>query len=333
MSRLLALLALAFLCSGPAWLSMAAEPSPEQQRQIRQLLVTVRGQRIDLDRRAKAAEDLAKLGPAGEAALKDFFAKEVRRLGATIKDPPGTSALDETIERLRKTLAELRKDRDLTKEKLQTVGLPAMEELMANYQQREAVLKDHYQRLSGTTGQLQQIVELLRRLQGQAGGGAPAPVGELLSQAEKLLTRASPGDDAEARKVLEESETVALKLNPQIAEGMRAVNRMRVACGLRPLLFDAKLCEAAHGHCADMQARNFFSHDSLVPGKATVADRAKLAGTTAAGENIYRGATSAAAAIKGWFLSPGHHKVMFFEPFRRQGLGRAGTYWTEVFGL
>jgi uncharacterized protein YkwD len=69
-----------------------------------------------------------------------------------------------------------------------------------------------------------------------------------------------------------------------------------------------------------------------VPGKTLPWDRAKLEGTTASGENIFRGSAVAAEAIKGWFLSPGHHKNMLGEGHRRQGLGRAGEYWTEEFG-
>ena len=44
------------------------------------------------------------------------------------------------------------------------------------------------------------------------------------------------------------------------------------------------------------------------------------------------GSTVSAAAIKGWFLSPGHHKNMLGPDHRRQGLGYAGKYWTEEFG-
>ena len=81
-----------------------------------------------------------------------------------------------------------------------------------------------------------------------------------------------------------------------------------------------------------MERLNFFAHESPVPGKRTMMDRAQLAGTTASGENIHMGSDAAEGAIKGWFLSPGHHKNMLNEVQRRQGLGRAGKRWTQEFG-
>ena len=81
-----------------------------------------------------------------------------------------------------------------------------------------------------------------------------------------------------------------------------------------------------------MQSQNFFSHESPVPDKNTPWDRAKLAGTTASGENIYMGSNVSIEAIKAWFLSPGHHKNMLSEGQRRQGLGREAKYWTQMFG-
>jgi hypothetical protein len=45
------------------------------------------------------------------------------------------------------------------------------------------------------------------------------------------------------------------------------------------------------------------------------------------GENIYKGGSVASDAIKGWFLSPGHHKNMFGENHRRQGFTRKEDCW------
>jgi uncharacterized protein YkwD len=113
---------------------------------------------------------------------------------------------------------------------------------------------------------------------------------------------------------------------------MDALNVARMICGLRPLLYDARLCQAAQGHSKDMESHDFFSHESPIEGKKTPWDRAKLAGTTASGENIYKGSSISTDALKAWFLSPGHHKNMFSESAHRQGLGHAGNLWTQMFG-
>jgi len=113
---------------------------------------------------------------------------------------------------------------------------------------------------------------------------------------------------------------------------MQALNAMRLMCGLSALEYDPKLCAAATGHSKDMDSLGFFSHESPVKGKKTFTDRARLAGTTASGENIYMGSGSPADALRAWFLSPGHHKNMLNPNNTRQGLGRQGRYWTQMFG-
>src|SRR5208337_1044126 len=97
------------------------------------------------------------------------------------------------------------------------------------------------------------------------------------------------------------------------------------------LAIDLSLCEAAREHSQDMERLHFFSHESPVPGKKTPWDRAKLAGTTASGENIFNGSTSGKAADEVWFHSPGHHKNQMGN-FARVGVGRSGVYFTQMFG-
>jgi uncharacterized protein YkwD len=80
-----------------------------------------------------------------------------------------------------------------------------------------------------------------------------------------------------------------------------------------------------------MQKLGFFSHESPVPGKKTPWDRAKRFGTTASAENIAAGYQDGRAVNLGWFHSPGHHRNMLGN-HRRVGVGRAGGYFTEMFG-
>jgi uncharacterized protein YkwD len=139
-------------------------------------------------------------------------------------------------------------------------------------------------------------------------------------------------DDPVAERIAAENAAHAAELAADVVPAMNAVNAMRIACGLAPLVFDAKLCAAAAMHSRDMESQGFFAHESPLPSKKTFSDRAVLAGTTASGENIFMGSTAGADAVRAWFLSPGHHKNMFGADHVRQGLGRSGKHWTQLFG-
>ena len=115
------------------------------------------------------------------------------------------------------------------------------------------------------------------------------------------------------------------------AAGILDLNEMRMLCGLDPVLIDPKLHNAARDHSKDMATKNFFAHESPVPGKKSPWDRAKLAGTTASAENIFAGDQSPKGANGGWFHSPGHH-VNMFGNHRRGGMGRYEGHWTQMFG-
>jgi uncharacterized protein YkwD len=343
MSKLHLSLLLALSTCLTAALPAAEEPAPtpsatpEQQQHIRQAVSSLRNPRTEADRRLRTVKDLLAIGPAGAAAMKDFVDKELQRFGAMVKDPPPTAPYDEKIAELRKVLAGLRKDADLTEEKTKTTGRPALDQLSAVYTQREALVKAHYQKLAKVAVPIEQLVAFLKRWEEKAKDdeglqSAAIALADYREKAEKLATQAKQPVDEATRSVLEENEKIAQKLPPDEVAGMRALNAMRIMCGLCALKIDVKLCEAGRAHSADMQSRGFFAHESPVEGKKTPFDRAKLAGTTASGENIYMGSNATVEAIKAWFISPGHHKNMLGESHRRQGLGRTGKYWTQMFG-
>ena len=329
-------------CLLSAALLRAAEPSdaskadPEQRKQVRQLLTDLGGRRMDADRRVKVVEKLLAIGPAGEAGLKDYLDKTLQGMGSMLMPLPATAALDAQIEKLRATLADLRHDASLTKEALEATGVPALDQLTAVYAQREAARKLFYQRMSRTVTQLDQLADFLRHWQAKASEN-PAlrppslSIQKYQEKTARLLAKASPNDE-KSRRVLQENEKTGQPLPPDVMAGLRALNAMRIMCGVQPLLIDLKLCEAARLHSADMESHRFFSHESPVSGKATPWDRARLAGTTACGENIYAGSNLTVDALRGWFLSPGHHKNMLGEKPTRQGLGHSGKYWTQMFG-
>jgi uncharacterized protein YkwD len=112
------------------------------------------------------------------------------------------------------------------------------------------------------------------------------------------------------------------------------LNVERDLLGLRPLLLEEKLSEAAEGHSKDMLRLGFFAHESPVPEKKSPWDRARLAGFTgnASGENIFMGSASAQAAYDGWFASDGHRFIMMASGPNVVGVGIAGDHWTMMTG-
>lgn len=121
------------------------------------------------------------------------------------------------------------------------------------------------------------------------------------------------------------------------AEVVGLTNRERAAAGLPALAVDTRLTSAAQAHSADMVARDFYSHTD--PDGGGPWDRAAAAGAArrTVGENIACGQRSPADVVEGWMNSPGHRANILKSDFTRIGVGlagggRAGTYWTQLFG-
>ncbi len=318
---------------GPAQQSAPGQTA-NAELEARRLLADFRAAFRQAARQVELAEQLVGLGPAGVAALGGFFDGELERLARPLTDPPPTGALDERIEQLHKVLADLRADPQLTEEKLRRLGLPALDQLSVLWRQREVLLQAHYGRLERLRRQIEHWIDVCKRWQADAGPAAQQalPMADYRQRFEQLLERASPPQDERTRQVLQKNTQLAPQLDPRAVAGMQALNAMRIMCGLPALEYDPKLCAVAAGHSKDMNTLGFFSHESPVEGKKSFAERAAKAGTTASGENIYTGSGSPADALRAWFLSPGHHKNMFNSANTRQGLGRVGRYWTQMFG-
>ncbi|MFJ4569477.1 CAP domain-containing protein [Streptomyces caelestis] len=137
----------------------------------------------------------------------------------------------------------------------------------------------------------------------------------------------------------------ALWARPLAPDGLAGVaaavtdltNRERARAGLPPLAADPLLTAAAQAHSADMVSRAFYSHTA--PGGSQPWDRAATAGSTrrSIGENIACGQRSPAEVVEGWMNSPGHRANILKPGFTHLGVGfagggRAGTYWTQLFG-
>ncbi|WP_369251607.1 CAP domain-containing protein [Streptomyces sp. R41] len=120
-------------------------------------------------------------------------------------------------------------------------------------------------------------------------------------------------------------------------EVIALTNAERTTAGLPPLSGDLLLTTAAQAHSADMVARAFYSHTS--PDGSRPWDRAAAAGSTrrTIGENIACGQRSPAEVVRGWMNSPGHRANILKPDFTHIGIGlagggKAGTYWTQLFG-
>ena len=312
--------------------SAAARPARDVRQAVRQGIARYRSARTKPKQQAAALKQVAALGEEGVAAAKDLLNKELQPAETAIRLAKKQSKLDASIEKLRKTLADLRHDPDLSKEQLHDIGLPALDELNIECQQRAAATAAQTAKKARVAESLRQLIAVLQLLQEQESPDAPLPVNDLLHKAQSLLNQLSTPEEEQARAVLAKNQAMASQFPVDLRSGMDAVNAVRMTCGLSPLLYDAKLCAAARGHSKDMLVNGFFAHESPVEGKKTPWDRARLAGTTASGENIYMGSNVSIDAIKAWFLSPGHHKNMLSESPRRQGLGHEGKYWTQMFG-
>ncbi|MGF1662564.1 MAG: CAP domain-containing protein [Kineosporiaceae bacterium] len=113
------------------------------------------------------------------------------------------------------------------------------------------------------------------------------------------------------------------------------VNGERAAAGCDALVLDEALTLAAQGHADDMQANDYFSHESQ-DGRS-VADRVTEVGYDyrTVGENIARGQGSAEEVMAAWMDSAGHRANILDCDFEDLGVGYAeadGPWWVQNFG-
>ena len=157
---------------------------------------------------------------------------------------------------------------------------------------------------------------------------------EKIISKEKEAISSVAGLPRDGLRIMGDNDKIAAKENVPDDErkGIQEVNEWRLLLGLNALIIDSKLCDASRGHSEDMERHKFFAHESPLAVKKTPWDRAANEGTKASGENIFMGSTLPAAANKGWFYSPGHHKNMFKGSHKQIGLGRYGRHWTQMFG-
>ncbi|MEW2218392.1 sigma-70 family RNA polymerase sigma factor [Streptomyces sp. NPDC006990] len=113
------------------------------------------------------------------------------------------------------------------------------------------------------------------------------------------------------------------------------VNAERAKKGCGPVSSNATLDKAALGHSRDMDARDYFSHQS--PDGKGPGDRITAAGYrwSTVGENIARGQRTPAQVMEGWMNSPGHRANILNCSYKEIGVGYhdapGGPWWTQAF--
>jgi hypothetical protein len=146
-------------------------------------------------------------------------------------------------------------------------------------------------------------------------------------------------DEAACFLVLEKRDQKIMSENAALREKIPALeyeqawltNQYRIVFGRTPLRLDVRLFDAAREHCKDMKEHDFFAHESPLPGKRTPGDRAARHGTSAGGENIYKGSPKPEDSFWAWFHSLGHHQNMVRD-YATLGVGTFEKHWTQMFG-
>ncbi len=313
-----------------------------QPVQITQLLTGYRKHTNNPAVRGAIVSRLIRMGDEAQKQIVELIEADYARAQAEYRDAFRAEAANllklkqrnttpQQIEALRKQVRDLSKDPDLTKEKIKKIGDPAMAQLTQLLTiDRASVLNGQ-----GIQAKRRAVLDLAVWSNRAKTGQRSIDTSEIdrqLTQYEEAVAMTALSGDERDRKVMAENAKLARTLDPKEAEGILRLNVIRLKVGLPVQKIDPKLVEASRDHSNDMSSLGFFSHMSPVSGKRTPWDRAKKAGTSASGENIYMGINSAQVAITGWWYSPGHHKNLMKPGNIRVGLGKYQRHWTQMFG-
>jgi len=141
--------------------------------------------------------------------------------------------------------------------------------------------------------------------------------------------------DAYNVKVMKINERIRFHLSKQERKAIRLTNTYRMIMGMRALLIDASLVEAARQHSREMKRLGYFSHTSPRAKFRTPWARAELFGYqrgACMGEGIALCGKSAKAAHGCWLRSPPHHINKLNPNYVDIGIGHVAGRWTEMFG-
>lgn len=295
----------------------------------------------DIGARALAKEVTGDFKKVENDYISDFQKAATRALKAKWGDQ-----VEVEIASLRETVISTARAPQLTKQMIHDISDPAMDRLeeLLSIQREQVLVFD--KELAGNRDQLVSMLKLWPRIVSHieeknraeftALPSHDAFNTELKNKETLMAMMALPMPDKDRQVMIDnhkfaKAAIAAGTMSEGEARGIEILNVIRLRAGLNADKIDAKLCDAGRDHCSDMIEYRFFAHESPVTGKTTPWDRAKLAETTANGENIFMGSGRAEDAIRAWWYSPGHHRNMM-GTHKRHGLGNEGNHWTQMFG-
>ncbi len=113
---------------------------------------------------------------------------------------------------------------------------------------------------------------------------------------------------------------------------LAAVNAARRANGLKPLVRNSKLTDAAIAHLADMVAENYFSHDLPQGGDYNVYVDEFGYPRWWSGENLGRGFGTINDLFDAWMASAPHRANILKPEYTDTGIAVGGGVVVEIFG-
>lgn len=340
-----------FILTGVAYPQEADAPS--MRLQVGRLTSSFRSARGDIEKQTEIVDQAIELGPEAAGEIKELLEKEaglaLKKYGddfrkqaiALIQNRVRMVGMKE-VARCQQAIAQMQKSPELDKDTLKRKGDQTVRRLRQILTVTPEEVVGSSKTLAEARAELLAKGELWDRCatfvhaktpdpeEGEKPP-APSPFKTYLAKHETAAAESSLILSTGARKVLAANAGLSRRIDPEEARSIHELNMLRVLVGRNPLLIDLRLTAAARGHSKDMKTEGFFAHESPLPGKKSFSDRAKRAGTTASGENIFMGSTSGAAAHNGWFHSPGHFKNMLGN-HRRVGVGRYEKHYTQMFG-
>ena len=324
----------------------AGAPDPQE---LRKLLAAFSVRSATAGERAAIVQRVLEIGPPGPSQIEAVIGKRLTLVRALYEreflnaavvaqrksiekagqaqSKSRTQMLAE-IKKLRVGVLDLRGKQSLAKREIHQVADPAVQKLAALLIVSPADVLAGEEKLAARRAE---FVEL-QGLKAKCGAAQGSPPAEATAAFEKLAVVMALTPSLSYRRTFQGNELLATQIQPEEAECIFQVNRLRVLLGLRALRTDVRLCTAARDHSTDMKTKGFYGHISPVPGKRKFSDRAKLAGTTACAENIHGGQRTAEGANREWFTSPPHFKVMLHDIHKRIGVGHVRAMWTQMFG-
>ena len=306
---------------------------------LQRLIINFRQAAGNAEKRKAAADKLLEQGPRGAKILRAIISSDLPRRTAAYKKAfynkargIGAAKFRATGDkRIQKWRQQFNSMGAVNKETLKAKGGPAMDGLL------EALVPKRREVLEGgksLTARREEIIALDSIL-GQCGDLLESKstgdgLSKTLEQQEKLISLMCAPMGESRRKSIESDMKKFDRMSFEEWHGFVHLNVVRILLGLRPMRIDLRLSAAARDHSKDMDRLKFFSHESPVKGKSTPGQRASRQGTSCTGECI-AGSKSGPGAIRMWFFSPGHHKIIMSNA-SRVGLGGHGGKWTLMVG-